>query len=200
MVTMADWIKVELTDAEYREATQLGELRQARSGHFKPKGLGDLRTNTLGVLGEMTVAKYIGAELPPEHTWEADVQRGYDVGDWEVRCNQRASSGLGLNPGDERKRPFIHVLAHEAPVMWLTGWIAAADGFPVAVERETNGHKWWCVDQSFLHPLPERNGYYRRGADGWLVDPQTPFNDEACGMMHPLIEHRICRAKLAYQD
>lgn len=90
------------------------------------------------------------------------------------------------------------LLCHEAPVIWIVGEISTEAAWAVARPRydgdNRNGSEWFTVSKDHLIPMPEQNGYTRRGESRRLVDPQTPFWHEECGRMHPIVEHRQCRA------
>src|SRR5262245_3993260 len=193
MVTPADWICVQLTDTEIKEARRVAVLRQghARERGFRRKGMGSIETDTIGRLGELAVARYEHSPLDSDWTWAADIRRGHDVAGWQVRCRSKPHYGLVLNPGDTGN--YLLALAHDLPRIWLAGWIDAETGHHLATSRNDHDYVWHLVDPSHLHPLPEQNGYTRRG-DPWLIDPQTLFWCEICHIRHPIIEHRECRS------
>lgn len=195
MTTSADWIRVRLPAAYVRAAENQARNQQqyaARRG-FTPKGFGNYDTHLTGALGEFAVALYEGVQRDPDWTWEADMARGHDVAGWQVRTRTQARHGLNLHRGDIGR--FLLVYSHERPVMWLAGWLDAAEGFKLGTERHsgTGDTLWWEVDARHLAPLPQKNGWARREAR-WLVDPSTPFLCDTCRGFHPIGEHRRCRA------
>lgn len=204
MSTPDDWIRVELTPAEVAGAKALAErcrsygLKGRYGTTMRVRGYASLAQHFLGAQGEFAVSRYCGSPMPDadDWTWEADKARGYDVGGWQVRTCSKAHYGLNLHAGDQGK--FILVFGHEAPVMWLAGWLDAAAGFDAGQLRHdgTGDTRWWRVAPSALRPLPEQRGFRKRG-NRWLIDPEASFWCEACKGTHPIREHRICRGQAA---
>lgn len=193
------WIAVDLTNEDLIKAELWAQGRQmrrtaARAAANRFTYERALDNHRVGILGELAVAHYENVIIP-EDDWHSDQQRGYDVAGWSVRTRPKAHYGLGLHRNDHGR--FLLVLAHDAPRLWLVGQITADQGFAIAALRHDGAYRdereWWLVEQCHLAPLPEQNGYTHRGAR-WMIDPRTPFYDETCGGVHPIIEHRACRA------
>jgi hypothetical protein len=177
-------IRIELDPAEVAAAADRARRQHdyATRRGFVAKGFGTFGTHFLGCQGEAAVAKWAGVELDPDWTWEADRARGYDVAGWQVRTRSRARAGLNLHRGDRGR--FLLVLGHQAPVMWLFGWLDAADGFRLGERREsgTGDRAWWEVDQKYLRPL---DGGVAEQLGGDPGDEPEPEPEPVRGLVMP---------------
>jgi hypothetical protein len=202
MVTVADHIGVELSPSQLADAEEHGRWKYER-WLARPYGALTAETCIHGIIGQDAVALYRGVPMVRRSN-EADLNAPDDVDGLQVRCRSKADYGLNLKAKDQGR--FILALAHDLPVVWLVGGMTASEGLAVGTPMYHKGQgdhdraSWYLVDQKLLHPLRERPGFSRRGEDGWLVDPQSPGWCDCCHEMHPIIEHRVCRAQAAMRD
>lgn len=203
MATRNDWIRVELDADEEREANRIARARrgEARSGGYQRAIQGTIREDLRGARGELAVAKWRGVRHPGwggDVSWRADISRGCDVAGLQVRTAQRPGDGLALDapPRQPNAGKFVLALDHDAPIIWLVGWIDASDGYRVGKLRHDGVGQadWLRVGQGHLHPMAAVDRDITEDhSSAWLVDPQTRFWCEVCDASHPIIEHRLCR-------
>lgn len=197
MAVSADWIGVELTEDDLHRVKIAAAERQANADLHDPERFGSAPEDRFAYDIAGCQAELAFYERYQRKPWVQDLlrenqRRGHDGGGFEVKGRRKAHYDLPIKARD-RCRWYVLALTHDAPMIWLVGWISRKDAWNLR-ERVPQLHRHpWTVGQAHLHPLPERNGYTRRGAARWLVDPQTPFLCEDCGQMHPIIEHRGCR-------
>lgn len=159
MSTQADWIEIRLSADDIAAAGAEARRRddEAKRRGWQPRGGagGTLNANRLGALGEVAAARYLGLPSFPHRTWAEEKQSGYDIGGWQVRTGTRAWYGLYLRE-HERTGTWVLVLGHDAPqgVMYLAGWIDAANAWKHAERRQDEGQPYFLVRQMYLHPLP----------------------------------------------
>jgi hypothetical protein len=149
-------VKIDLSESDIGLAHDIATARMndAIQHSHKPKGLGTYETNFQGALGEIAVSKWSGVNLDEDHSYMADVKRGYDVAGYQVRTMGKSWYDLGLHSGDSGR--FILALAHDAPVIWLAGWIdieRAFLGMPGTRTITTYGYTWIRMPQSLLNPM-----------------------------------------------
>jgi hypothetical protein len=195
MSTREDWIRIGLPDEVVRKARIVAEQRQANAVrlHIPVAGVSSLETHILGAQGESAMRLYLGLPLETSAvSVTREKQRGGDIPGWgEVRTRSRVGYGLGLHGKDKPAR-FGLVMGHEAPVMWLAGWIDYGDAMKVATRRVTNGHVWYLVEQRHLAPFVETDSYRRASAAGPMVralwEENPFFFCEQCNGQHRLSE------------
>jgi hypothetical protein len=149
-------VKIDLSEADINLAHNIATARMddAIQHSRKPKGLGTYETNFQGALGEIAVSKWSGVDLEGDYSYIADVKRGYDVAGYQVRTRGKSWYDLGLHSGDSGR--FILALAHDAPVIWLAGWIdidCAYVGMPGSHTMTTYDYTWICMPQLSLNPM-----------------------------------------------
>lgn len=151
-------VTVELSSSDIELASHIATVRMndAKQNHRKAKGLGTYETHFLGAMGEISVSKWTGVDLDDDHSYKADMRRGYDVAGYQVRCTGTAPYDLGLHIGDSGI--FIQAMVKDIqqPIVYLTGWIEV-DNIQVGDHCShvgcNNGYLSLYVPQWYLSPL-----------------------------------------------
>lgn len=213
MVTSRDWVKVELRSDEDREAHRIARARrgEAASGGYRRTIEGTIAEDLRGARGELAVARWLGIRHPGwggDVSWKADINRGADIGDLQVRTAAGRGYGLALDAPPRPRNTGCHVLvlAHDAPVMWIAGWIDAEDGYAAGTLRHdgTGQPDWYRVAQSALRPMTALTTRNRPAASPransravLLPDPEALWWCETCHGRHRIAEMGACRGTRA---
>lgn len=157
-IRLADHAIIRTSAADFAAAARVGHARDsranARGSEHRAALVGEdsgLRNHTLGALGELVVARYLG--IP----WSESVDtftRELDVGRFEVRTRSTPEAELIIRPRDPDARVYVLVVPEpDSPASWyllrrerrwpaawrVAGWKVARDGKRQEWQRDPGG-------------------------------------------------------------